>query len=227
MQVNLYADGGAAGSALTPVPDGVIDDLNGDGQVTLADVDNYPFQWAPQHNGEPGWTGTPGPEDVDRNGNGVFDAGDAIAIVIERQLGRQPADRLPRRSRRPVLPGRQVLRRPAQLQPGAAGGLRRRLCLHHVRARRHCLRRRRGDPAGRHLHRRGGASRPNGYKIVKEEDKNVDFGDSYTPSLQLLPPVCVGDAHTVPQYLSLFPAGRSTGGVTAGQTAARSATASR
>ena len=82
VQVNLYADGGAAGSALTAMPDGVIDDLNGDGVVTLADVDNYPFQWAPQYQGRPGWTGTPGSEDVDRNGNGVFDAGDAIAIVI-------------------------------------------------------------------------------------------------------------------------------------------------
>ena len=62
------------------------------------------------------------------------------------------------------------------------------------------------DSAGRHLHRRGRSPDRNGYKIVKEEDKNVDFGDSYTPSLQLLPPVCVGDDHAVPQFLSLFPA---------------------
>ena len=88
VQVNLYADGGAAGSSLTPLPDGVIDDLNGDGQVTLADVDNYPFNWRPEFQfledgvtANPVWTGAPGTEDVDRNGNGVFDAGDAIAIA--------------------------------------------------------------------------------------------------------------------------------------------------
>jgi large repetitive protein len=47
---------------------------------------------------------------------------------------------------------------------------------------------------------------PPGYQIVKEEDRNVDFGDTYTPSLLLLPPVCVGDPHTVPAELALFPA---------------------
>jgi FtsP/CotA-like multicopper oxidase with cupredoxin domain len=49
------------------------------------------------------------------------------------------------------------------------------------------------------------ATVPPGYVLVKEEDKNVDFGDTYTPSLQLLPPVCVGEPHTVPAELSLFP----------------------
>ncbi|MEW6118263.1 MAG: hypothetical protein AB1553_15410, partial [Nitrospirota bacterium] len=46
---------------------------------------------------------------------------------------------------------------------------------------------------------------PPGYELVKEEDKNVDFGDEYKPSLLLLPPVCVGAPHTVPAELSLFP----------------------
>jgi hypothetical protein len=55
---------------------------------------------------------------------------------------------------------------------------------------------------------------PTGYKVQKEEDKNVVFGDVFTPSTQsvlVLPPECVGDArnkvpaHIVPQYLSLFP----------------------
>jgi len=71
--------------------DGVIDDLSDppDGPTT-ADVDNYPFDWAPAYSGEPGWTGTPGPEDLDdgtfvgadgiSDGNGVFDYGDAIQI---------------------------------------------------------------------------------------------------------------------------------------------------
>jgi hypothetical protein len=49
---------------------------------------------------------------------------------------------------------------------------------------------------------------PAGYKLVKEEDKNVDFGQEYEvmrtdPLLNV--PVCVGDMHTVPNQLSLFP----------------------
>ncbi len=46
---------------------------------------------------------------------------------------------------------------------------------------------------------------PSGYEHVKEEDKNVDFGDTYVPSPLALPQVCVGDDHLVPDELSLFP----------------------
>ena len=53
---------------------------------------------------------------------------------------------------------------------------------------------------------------PGQYDIVKEEDKNVDFGDPMTPSLLALEtplpstvPPCVGDLHTVPAELTLFP----------------------
>ena len=46
---------------------------------------------------------------------------------------------------------------------------------------------------------------PQGYEIVKEEDRNVDFGDSFKPTPQLLPPECVGPLHTVPSEFSLFP----------------------
>ncbi len=46
---------------------------------------------------------------------------------------------------------------------------------------------------------------PPGYEIVKEEDKNVDFGDVLVPAPEILPPVCVGDDHLVPDELSLFP----------------------
>lgn len=44
---------------------------------------------------------------------------------------------------------------------------------------------------------------PPGYSLVKEEDKNVDFGDDYTPSPLLLPNACVGTLREVPQYLSM------------------------
>ena len=40
---------------------------------------------------------------------------------------------------------------------------------------------------------------PPGYEHVKEEDKNVDFGDEYEISGLLLPPECVGASYTVPQ----------------------------
>jgi len=55
---------------------------------------------------------------------------------------------------------------------------------------------------------------PRGYEIVKSQDRNVDFGDDYMVSPQLLPPQCVnwtdvdGDmspGYTVPPQLSLFP----------------------
>ena len=46
------------------------------------------------------------------------------------------------------------------------------------------------------------AATPPGYEIVKEEDKNVDFGVDYIPDPLLLPPTCVGDNHVVPPYLS-------------------------
>lgn len=52
---------------------------------------------------------------------------------------------------------------------------------------------------------------PEGYDIVKEEDKNVDFGDEYVPSLLAMPVECVnwddndGLGHLVPEHLALFP----------------------
>jgi hypothetical protein len=52
---------------------------------------------------------------------------------------------------------------------------------------------------------------PPGYEVVKEEDKNVDFGDTYTPSPLLELPPCVGTPankqpkHVVPPFLTLFP----------------------
>jgi hypothetical protein len=44
---------------------------------------------------------------------------------------------------------------------------------------------------------------PAGYEVVKEEDKNVELGDAWAPSPQLLPAQCVGAPHLVPPYLSL------------------------
>jgi len=44
---------------------------------------------------------------------------------------------------------------------------------------------------------------PPGYELMKEEDKNVDFGADFIPTPAALPQVCVGDDHIVQQYLSL------------------------
>ena len=56
---------------------------------------------------------------------------------------------------------------------------------------------------------------PNGYKVVKSQDKNVDFGDEYVSSELLLPPECAGADYTVPNFLSLntYPDGSALPGV--------------
>jgi large repetitive protein len=51
---------------------------------------------------------------------------------------------------------------------------------------------------------------PQGYEIVKSQDKNVDFGDEYEKAPQksdpqLLPPQCFGAKYEVPDELTLFP----------------------
>lgn len=47
---------------------------------------------------------------------------------------------------------------------------------------------------------------PPGYELTGWDDKNVDFGDSYTPPTPaLLPPACVGAETAVPRHLSLYP----------------------
>ena len=55
------------------------------------------------------------------------------------------------------------------------------------------------------------AALPPAYELLKEENKNVDFGDTPVPGLELLPPHCVnkdengGLGHLVPAELTLFP----------------------
>jgi hypothetical protein len=51
---------------------------------------------------------------------------------------------------------------------------------------------------------------PTGYEIVKEEDRNVDFGDDYVPPPELLPPPCLGSRSEaglgpVPDDFTLYP----------------------
>ncbi len=46
---------------------------------------------------------------------------------------------------------------------------------------------------------------PRGYKVIKSHDRNVDFGDTYFPSMALLAAPCVGADYIVDAELSLFP----------------------
>ena len=186
VQVNLYRDADL---------DGVIDDRNGNGALNFADIDNYPFNWS---------TGSPtqgkGPEDINRTG-GVnrFNRGDAIRITYTDSFD----DSVPAGCQGDVFIGSgqptdcfDGLRNFNQMRPGVFNGgyafgpddgpqLP-------------------GDPnalyASTYIVE---AVTPPGLEHIKEEDKNVDFGDEFTPSPLLLPPICVGDERLVPQFLSL------------------------
>lgn len=179
VQVVLYADGDL---------DKAIDDLNGNSVIDLADVDNYPFGWSEG--------GAQGPEDVERNGTPGFQLGDALQIGATDSWD----DNVPTGCQGDVFVLRGVptdchdgMRNFNQVRPalfdGGFGF---------------------GTPAGEPTLPIGTyiveAVPPKGYVTVKEEDKNVDFGDTWTPpTLDLLPAECVGFPHLLPEFLSLFP----------------------
>ncbi|MFA5252227.1 MAG: SdrD B-like domain-containing protein, partial [Phycisphaerae bacterium] len=190
VQVNLYRDSNR---------NRIIDDLNSDGVVTLADVDNYPFGWRDDPNLFE--TGV----DIDRNGNGIFNAGDAIQIVTtdswDDSMPTGSIQTVPVVHGQPVKAGFDNFATWNQIRPGVfdggyaigsyfPGGIESGSAEVD------------GLPTGIYIVE---AITPPGYELVKEEDKNVDFGDSYVPSKLLLPPVVVGDPHFVPAELSLFP----------------------
>lgn len=217
VQVNLYQDSNY---------DSIPDDRHGNGIVQLTDVDNYPFQWSRPHqflddgSVNPEWTGTPGPEDLDRNNNGDFNIGDAINITWTDSWD----DSLPTECQYGINAGTGTddpfvfrgvatdcydgMRNWNQVRPGVFDGG---YAFTHYYPRA-------SDgvpappwsadgvetplPAGIYIVE---ASVPNGYELLKEEDRNVDFGDEYTPNVALIPSVCVGDDHLVPAELTLFP----------------------
>jgi len=185
VQVNLYRD--CNGDGIIDKPD--CSAMGSAGTFALADVDNYPFGWSKG--------GGKGPEDVNRSGNeNTFDKGDAYDTATTDSWD----DNLPAGCQGDIFyssTGKPTdcydgLRNFNQVRPalfdggyafgGAAG--------------------KDELPLGTYIVE---AVAPPGYEHQKEEDKNVDFGDEYTPSPLLLPPVCVGDPHPVPAELSLFP----------------------
>ena len=195
VQVCLYQDNVNTMTGAT-VPDGIIDNINGTAGVQLCDVDNYPFGWADNPDAK-------GPEDIVRSGDGItFSMGDAIQVTTTDSWDdNKPSGCI---QELPVLHG---ITAPEcadgfgtwnQMRPGIFDGG-------------YAF----GSPAGDPNLPEGTyiveSVPPAHYAVVKEEDKNVDFGESWTPSKLLLPPVCVGTLangnpeHIVPNALALFP----------------------
>jgi len=191
--VNLYADSDN---------NGVIDDLNADGRVTLADVDQYPFGWQAG--------GARGPEDIDRNTNSVFDPGDALNIVRSDSWDDSPPEgsvmtNIPVIHGQRVTPGFDGFGTWNQIRPGVFdGGYA--FASYFPGGMANTTNEVDGLPAGTYIVE---AVAPQSYIHFKSQDKNVDFGDSYQPSRQavapLASPTCVGDPYVVPAELSLFP----------------------
>jgi hypothetical protein len=201
VQVVLYQDSDG---------DTFIDDLDNSGDVTLADVDNYPFDWSDP---APGQAPVKGPEDVNRTGDpNTFDWGDALNVTHTDSWD----DNLPTGAQGPPFSmyGQPIdcydgLRNWNQVRPGVFDGgyafmsYFRRTAEHEVGPEVP------GLPVGTYIVE---AVTPPGYEQVKEEDKNVDFGDEYQPETTaksglLLPALCVGDERLIPPgtELSLFP----------------------
>jgi len=218
--------------------DGVIDSLDGvdsdgDGNLyDLADVDNYPLRWA-ENSGSNFCISNPtanrclpGPEDIDRDGDGIFDYGDALQVTWTDSWDDnlptdcQGANQIDINLDGAITPDEDHrcfdgLRNFNQVRPGVFDGgyafdaydldrlpapIAFKLDLFYAN-------RRSIAPTlpeswmipGDYIVE---AAMPAGYKLVKEEDKNVDFGDEYIPDPQLLDPICVGDLREVPPYLS-------------------------
>lgn len=181
VQVNLYEAN----------LDGTVKDIDGTAGVQLSDVDNSPFGWSEG--------GPMGLEDVKRNGdvagcnairNCAFNPGDAREIAATDSWDDSQPDGCSNETgaQMPCWDGlrnyNQV--RPAVFDGGFAFGS---LVGPQL-------------PPGSYIVE---AVTPPGYRQVEVGDKNVDFGEVYVPTPDLLPAPCVGTPFTVPQYLTLFP----------------------
>ncbi|MCU7846042.1 MAG: right-handed parallel beta-helix repeat-containing protein [Candidatus Thiodiazotropha sp. (ex Monitilora ramsayi)] len=233
VQIALYADGDVdcfpqgdfpnsdcdidwnQNGGLPDADDGVIDDVNGSGAIELADVDNYPLD------------NFPGPEDVDRNGNGAFDYGDALAVTWTDSWD----DSLPEGCQGDNLIDLDLdgtiteeenhrcfdgLRNFNQIRPGVFDGgyafnnydsavlpaaIQAKLGAFY--ADRIALNPNLPEewilPSDYIVE----AATPAGYKLMREHHKNVDYGDAYIPSTQAIAPSCVGDLVPVPELLAM------------------------
>jgi len=164
--------------------DKVIDDLDGNG-VTLADIDNYPLGW--NDGSEP-----KGPEDVDRNGNGTFDPGDAIQIAWTDSWDDSPPTGS-QQTNPPVILSKPIIGSDNystwnQVREGVFDG-------GYAFGSYHPGGIASGSPETKYLPQGMyivQSCPPPGYLILTEESFNVTFGDAYKPSKLLLPPELVG-----------------------------------
>jgi hypothetical protein len=199
VQVNLYKD--CNGDAVIDRPDCSALGSSAPGGFTLADVDNWPFDRPDRP--------FPQAEDTDRNNNGAFDQGDALQVVATDSWddslpsGCQGDNQMTTVASDYCFDG---LRNFNQVRPGVFDGG-------------YAFN---GIPAGTYIVE---AVTPPGYEHVKEEDKNVDFGDEYVPSPLALPFGCANwddvdndgiPGRKVPPFLSLFP-DQAVGGAYANQ----------
>jgi parallel beta-helix repeat protein len=226
VQVVLYHDDfdnstGALGG------DGVIDcfDANGafdlacsqgGGSYRLADIDSAPLNWHPDFQfldeagtvPNPIWTGVPGPEDTDRNSDDIFNYGDAVAVAWSDSWNdSKPSGCIQALAvvhGAPVPECGDAYGTWNQIRPGIFDGGYAFNDHYEKGAEAGILA---GDSpiplqSGTYIVE---ANTPFGYDLLKEEDKNVDFGDTFIPSQKLIPAACVGDPHLVPAELTLFP----------------------
>ncbi|MET0065248.1 MAG: choice-of-anchor Q domain-containing protein [Candidatus Thiodiazotropha sp.] len=249
-QAGTYGDVDWNGDGIAEADDGMIDDIDGNGCVSYADVDNYPFG------------NFPGIEDIDYNwiagagdpltgvcaqaagpGNGVFDLHDAVQVTTSDSwddslpTGCQGRNNVPGAEVSPAIADDRCydgLRNFNQVRdgvfdggyafsdydldhlaianPGAAAAIQNYLTQADAAVR--------AVDADQADHLQLGLlpsdyivqmSTPPGLKQLSEHHKNVDFGDEYIPqegqgiepTLQALPPACVGEAHVVPAYLAM------------------------
>ncbi len=204
--------------------DDLIDDLNDDGLVTLADVDNYPFGWSEG--------GAKGPEDVENSGtDGVFDLGDAVQVTWTDSwddnlpTGCQGANNTPAGTIVPAITDERCfdgLRNFNQIRPAVFDGgyafvdydlnhldtVRNGVAAAAIQAYYDHIEANVTGAENLQLGLLPGdyiveSATPPGYKLMKEEDKNVDFGDEFIPSPVALAARCVGDERPVPPYLSM------------------------
>ena len=196
VQVNLYRDCNGDGTidqpnaatATNPFPAGCLSlGVKGSSLLQYADVDNYPFGWQDG-------TAPKGPEDVEHGTiDGVYSKGWAIDTThtdswdANQPSGCQGDTFVSNGTETDCYDGLRNFNqvRDAVYDGGFAFGS---LVGYDLQPGTYIVE----------------ANTPPGYELLKEEDKNVDFGDSHTPSALQLPPPCVGDLHLVPDELTLF-----------------------
>ncbi|MEJ2423492.1 MAG: choice-of-anchor Q domain-containing protein [Candidatus Thiodiazotropha sp.] len=253
-----YGDIDWNGDGIADADDGMIDDIDQNGCIGYADVNNYPFDDFPGPGDiDYGWVSEPGSTDPNHlcaesaaNRNGQFDLHDALQVAYSDSwddnlpTGCQGRNNVPGSVVAPAVSDdrcfdglrnyNQVadgvfdggyafseydLAHITAVNPGAAAAINSYLTQAENAVRTY------GDPdpvvaANLADNLQLGLlpndyivqmNTPPGMKNLSEHHKNVDFGDEYIPqegqgiepTLQALPPVCVGESHVVPQYLAM------------------------